>query len=178
MNDALRSILVGTSGLTLAGVLALALTCTRVPAGIPRDKLWSTNALLAACLVLQSAHFLEEYATRFYERFPSLLGLNPWSGTFFVAFNASWLIIWVTAALCLQSESRLTFFPLWFLAIVMIANGVAHPMLAVLVGGYFPGLITAPVLGIAGVVLWKRLLALTQRVGHAPARAPSVSKGP
>ena len=45
----------------------------------------------------------------------------------------------------------------------MMLNGVAYPLLAVDAGGYFPGLITAPVLGVAGAVLWMRLLALTSR---------------
>jgi hypothetical protein len=176
MNDPLRSILVGTLALTVAGIFALVLTYYRIPVTIGRDKLQRTNALVIACLTFQGAHFVEEYATRFYERFPSLLGLQPWSATFFVAFNVFWLIIWVVAAFGLRSGARVAFFPLWFLAIAMIANGIAHPMLAVRVGGYFPGLISAPVVGIAGVVLWKHLMALTQRAGRSRMRPSSASE--
>jgi hypothetical protein len=35
-------------------------------------------------------------------------------------------------------------------------------MLAVIAHGYFPGLITSPVLGVLGVLLWLRLLGLTR----------------
>jgi hypothetical protein len=39
----------------------------------------------------------------------------------------------------------------WFWAMLEIANGCAHVALAVIAGGYFPGLATAPLLlGIGG----------------------------
>lgn len=52
-------------------------------------------------------------------------------------------------------------FPLWFLGIAGVANGVAHPALSIRTGGYFPGLVTAPLVGIAGALLIRRLLAVT-----------------
>jgi len=42
----------------------------------------------------------------------------------------------------------------------MMVNGIAHPLLAVDAAGYFPGLITAPMLGVAGAALWMRLVLL------------------
>jgi hypothetical protein len=130
----------------------------------------STRALVATCLILQGAHFLEEDATRFYQRFPARLGLIPWSATFFVAFNLAWLLVWVLSALGLRSGARVVIFPLWFLAISMMVNGIAHPLLAVDAAGYFPGLITAPMLGVAGAALWMRLVSLTSRDGRTTAR--------
>jgi len=50
------------------------------------------------------------------------------------------------------------------LAIAGAANGVAHPLMSVAVGGYFPGLATSPLIGVLGVVLLRRLLAVTQAV--------------
>jgi len=44
-----------------------------------------------------------------------------------------------------------------------LANGVAHPLLSVRVAGYFPGLITSPVLGIVGVLLLRRLTSITRK---------------
>jgi len=53
-------------------------------------------------------------------------------------------------------------FPIWCFAIAAIVNGIAHPLLAVAARGYFPGLITSPVVGVVGVLLWIRLIALTR----------------
>jgi len=176
MNDALRSVLVGTSGLALAASVALAFTFYRAPVSVGAATHNRAIPLIATCLVLQSAHFIEEYTTRFYQRFPALLGLAPWSARFFVAFNVFWLIVWAVAALGVRSGSRVAFFPLWFLAMAMIANGIAHPVLAVRASGYFPGLITAPVLGITGVALWMRLMSLTQRARQTQARPSRASE--
>jgi hypothetical protein len=43
--------------------------------------------------------------------------------------------------------SRLASGAVWFFALAAIANGVAHPALAVIGGGYFHGLFTVPFLG-------------------------------
>jgi len=43
----------------------------------------------------------------------------------------------------------------------MIVNGVGHPLWALRAGGYFPGLLTAPPVAIAGLVVLRRLLAVT-----------------
>jgi hypothetical protein len=56
------------------------------------------------------------------------------------------------------------FFAAWFLAVAAMANGVAHPLLAVASGGYFPGLVTAPVIAGVGIRLFVRLRAATQPV--------------
>jgi hypothetical protein len=52
-------------------------------------------------------------------------------------------------------------FSVWFFAIAAIANGIAHPLLSLRVGGYFPGLLTSPILGLVGILLWSRLMAAT-----------------
>ena len=49
------------------------------------------------------------------------------------------------------------------LAIAGTFNGIAHPALALAAGGYFPGLISSPVIGVAGVLLWRSLLRSTQQ---------------
>jgi len=38
-----------------------------------------------------------------------------------------------------------------------MANAIAHPLLAVAAGGYFPGLVSSPFIGAAGVWLWVNL---------------------
>ncbi|MCP5090226.1 MAG: hypothetical protein GY949_04810, partial [Gammaproteobacteria bacterium] len=54
------------------------------------------------------------------------------------------------------------YFAAWFLAIAGMLNGVAHPLLAIAAGGYFPGLITSPFIGAAGVWLWLGLRKATR----------------
>jgi hypothetical protein len=61
----------------------------------------------------------------------------------------------------MRTRSRAAYFPIWFFALAAILNGVAHPLLAIRAGGYFPGLVTAPFLGVVGVWLCARLLAGT-----------------
>jgi hypothetical protein len=46
--------------------------------------------------------------------------------------------------------------------IASIVNGIAHPMLAAVAHGYFPGLVTSPVVGVLGVLLSLRFGALTE----------------
>ncbi|MGH3056358.1 MAG: HXXEE domain-containing protein [Gaiellaceae bacterium] len=157
MSDALRSILTGTAGLDVAAVVALVLTLRRaLRATPPRFLLIGWIAL-----GLQGLHFVEEWLTGFEVRFPLLLGLNPWPAAFFVSFNLAWLAIWAIALLMVR-RFRIALFPLWFLAIAAIANGIAHPLASLGMRGYFPGMVTAPLLGVAGVLLFSRLMASTQ----------------
>ena len=113
-------------------------------------------------LAAQSLHFMEEDVTGFAYRFPALLGLTPWPQNFFVVFNLIWLSVWILSAIGLQKGYRFALFPVWFFAIAAVANGIAHPLLAVIARGYFPGLITSPVIGFVGVLLGLRLFKLTR----------------
>jgi len=157
----LRSELVGTAGLTALACVALfhvlqrRLTPTD-PAGERR-----TIALFAVGILLQCAHFIEEYATGFYRLFPEMFGLAAWSQRFFLIFNLTWVAVWVCAAFAARTRSRAACFPIWFFALAAIANGVAHPLLAMRAGGYFPGLVSAPFVGGVGVWLLVRLVANT-----------------
>ncbi|MGD0507457.1 MAG: HXXEE domain-containing protein [Terriglobales bacterium] len=161
MNENLRSILTGTAGLSAGAVVALLLTILRRPVDgdlVGRER---TARLFLIGLAAQCMHFMEEFVTRFQERFPTLLGLPAWSQNFFVVFNLIWLSVWILSAIGLRRGYRIALFPVWFFAIGAIVNGIAHPMLAVVAQGYFPGLITSPVVGVLGVLLWLRLQALT-----------------
>jgi hypothetical protein len=161
VSDEVRSILVGTAGLTMAALAAAALTVGRgtVTAG---DAHVRAAARLAAIVVLaQAAHFVEELGTGFHRRFPAQLGLVEWSTGFFVWFNVAWLVAWALAARGLIERRRLALFPLWFLGIAGVANGIAHPALSLRTGGYFPGLVTSPLVGVGGAILLRRLVLLT-----------------
>lgn len=78
-----------------------------------------------------------------------------------MTFKAFWIAVWVLCALGVRAGFRMAFFPVWFFAIAMIGNGVAHPALAVAARGYFPGLVTSPVVGVAGLLLGRALFRFT-----------------
>jgi len=138
MPSASSSVLLGTSGLTLAAIVALVLTYSRH--GVAGGHVANVRRIAAVAVVVQAGHFSEEYLQQFYLHFPAQLGLAPWSEGFFVCINVVWLVVWVLAIVSLIKFPRLATFPLWFLAIASVANGVVHPLLSLAVGGYFPGL--------------------------------------
>ncbi len=162
----LRSVLIGTSALSLALAVAFLLTIVR-PLGEAFDSTTRDRLLRIFFLGLgiQCLHSVEEFITGFHIRFPEFLGLTAWSAEFFVAFNLVWIAIWVFSGVALKEGLHAALFPIWFFAIGMTLNGVAHPLLSLVTGGYFPGLVTSPVVGIAGAVLLSRLLAATRRMG-------------
>ena len=169
MTDTLRSVLLGTSGLSIALAAALLLTLCRPllrPDPAARGRV---IRLLALGIAVQGLHFAEELITKFYVEFPQFLGLSTWTSEFFVVFNLVWLAIWVLSAIALRAGMGIALFPIWFFAIAMTANGIAHPILALGARAYFPGLVTSPAVGIVGVLLWARLLAATQPRSRAQA---------
>ena len=171
MSDELRSILLGTAGLSVGAVAAIFLTLARglIHAGEPRLR--AAAGMAAVATLVQALHFAEELATSFHRRFPEVLGLAPWSLSFFVSFNLVWLALWALAVRGLAARRRAALFPLWFLGIAGVANGVAHPVLAMGAGGYFPGLVTSPLVGISGVLLFRHLLAITDTGEPSPSAA-------
>lgn len=165
MNDLLRSMLTGTLALTALAMVALWFTIRRVPSGLTSASLRRLRALYAFAIACQLAHFAEEIGTGFQNRFPEFLGLEPWPASAFSVLNIFWLVLWVLSALLLERHFRMAVFPAWFLALAGIGNGLAHPLIALDRGGYFPGLWTAPLLGVAGVLLLRQLSRVTTSAG-------------
>ncbi len=161
MGEELRSILFGTAGLSIAVAIAAWLTFSRGFAVVGSIQLRTAVVVAAIALVSQSAHFAEELVTGFPQRFPALLGLAPWSTRFFVSFNVFWIVVWGVSCWGVTAGRRAALFPLWFLAIASLANGVAHPLLSARTGGYFPGLFTSPLVGVVGFALVRQLLLVT-----------------
>jgi protein-S-isoprenylcysteine O-methyltransferase Ste14 len=162
MGEPFASEIIGTAGLTLAAGVALLLAVLRRPLPGRAVQRHRMAPLLVVGLCCQAAHFAEEYATGFYRRFPETLGLAPWSSAFFIIFNMCWFVIWVWAAFGFREGYRLAFFPVWFFALAATVNAVTHPLLAFHASGYFPGLVTSPLLGVVGVWLLIGLVGLTE----------------
>ena len=162
MAENLRSILSGLSALYIIAGLALIFTITRRETSRDAPTLNRFVQLFLLGVSCQCLHFLEEFLSGFYIRFPSFLGLTPWSSEFFVTFNVSWIAIWILSAVGIRHHIQAAYFPAWFFAIGMAVNGIAHPLLAVATQGYFPGLVTSPLVGIVGILLLKELWQVTQ----------------
>jgi hypothetical protein len=165
---AIQSVLIGTSVLWAGAIIALFLALVREPTGGDLAGRELTANLFLLGLAAHCLHCSEEYVTRFSERFPSLFSLAPWPDDFYVVFNLIWLGVWIISAIGIKKGNRFAYFPAWFFAIGSVANGIGHPLLSVIADGYFPGLITSPIVGVLGVMLLLRLRGSTRGVG-APA---------
>jgi hypothetical protein len=161
LGEALGSIGVSTAALGVCAVLAAILTAVRGPIATSAAELRSAVRMAILVALLQCLHFGEELGTGFASRYPELLGLAPLPSAFFISFNAFWIAVWVLSCWGLAHRRRLALFPLWFLGIACLLNGLAHPAFALLTGGYFPGLLTSPLVGVAGFLLLRRLARVT-----------------
>lgn len=162
MDDSLRSMLQGTGAIWVLAAAAAWLTSTRPIPDLPQPQRDSLLRLYLLAIALQCLHFLEEFLTGFQLRFPPLLGLQPWTPEFFVVFNVCWIALWSLCAAGVLKGIRAAYFSLWFLALGLLVNAVAHPGLSLLTGGYFPGLLTSPFEGWIGILLWGRLRRLSE----------------
>ncbi len=118
-------------------------------------------AVLGLTILVQCLHFLEELRSDFFIRFPEVFGLQPFAETSFVWFNVTWLVIWVIALFSVRAGLVIAVCPLWFLGLAMVLNLLAHPILALRAGGYFPGLLTAPLVGVLGILTIRELARVT-----------------
>lgn len=156
-------------GLVALAALFLAQNRPSPPENVAQRRV--TARALAFALGVQSVHFAEEAATGFHERFPALLGLPAMPFSFFVVFNLAWIAIWIASVPGLRSARTAAFFAAWFLAIAGVLNGFAHPLMAIATGGYFPGLLTSPLIAVAGARLWLGLNEATRSM--RPPREPT-----
>lgn len=149
------------AGLYLALALAaLVLTALRRPrAGVRIRSLLVAWLFAIAC---QSLHLTEEYITGFHEQMPDWLGLGAWSPRTLLLLNLVGMALWTLSVLGVAARLRIAWFPLWFFALAMMADGLWHPVLAVAGGGYFPGTVTALLVAVVGGVVTRRAWVATQ----------------
>lgn len=117
-------------------------------------------------IVAQAAHSIEEYVFRLFDvlapaRFVSgLVSSDLASG--FAIVNAALVLFGLWCYVAWVRTGRPAARPLaWFWALLELANGTGHSLLAISAGGYFPGVGTAPLLLGASLYLVFRLSATT-----------------
>lgn len=160
-----ESVLITALAMSAALAVALGLTIVRPLRELDPGERQRLLRLFLIGVAGQCLHAAEEFGTGFHERYPELWeDPTTWSPVFFVAFNLTWIAIWLLSAAGLLAggrAARVALVPIWFFALMMTLNGVAHPGMALLAGGYFPGLVTSPVVGVLGACLLARLVRAT-----------------
>ncbi len=117
-----------------------------------------SRALFLALVVVQAAHSLEEFVFALWEVWPLariVSGLvSAHLPTGFAVINSAFVVFGLACYLGPVSRgwpSARSF--AWIWVAVELVNGIFHPLLAVQVGGYFPGVATAPLLLVLGATL-------------------------
>lgn len=112
----------------------------------------------AALIVAQTAHSVEEYVGRLWETFPPAMALTALVANDreigFLVINIAlvafgyWCLFWPVRRRWPSAQAFA-----WFWIVVEMINGVGHPYWATRVGGYTPGVATAPLLLVIAVYL-------------------------
>jgi hypothetical protein len=121
----------------------------------------SLQATYGVALVIFRVHACEEFPTGFQRRLPALVG-DRWTDTQFLVFNAAWWMTFVLGGWGLRRRHPVAVLIVLFFALGGgVGNGVAHLLLVVTQGGYFPGAWTAPLCLIVGAVLLRQLFTIS-----------------
>lgn len=128
--------------------------------------------LFLLLVLAQAAHSIEEYLGRLWAVFAPAglisraISINPERG--FIMFNVGLVLFGLFAwAGPVRRGRPVAVTLMWIWVVIEVANGVIHPAVAAVRGEYFPGMLTAPVLLLFGLLLGRRLL----RPGPTPAAA-------
>jgi hypothetical protein len=110
-------------------------------------------------LAIQFLHFTEEYVYGFHLRVTEIMaGMPPFNVNVFVAFNMIAYCLFLLGGLGMYKGIKFPMIFVWFFVIAgVMSNAIWHPLLALKVGGYFPGLYTSFAYWILGPILLKRL---------------------
>ncbi len=126
------------------------------------------NRLFLVLVLLQALHSVEEYAFRFYEIFPPARYLNRLfpgiARPGFIIFNALLIVFGLAGwRYAMQPDRGGARAVVWIWVVIELYNGVAHIVWAIMIGGYNPGLYSAPALALVagwlGYVMYSTRLA-------------------
>ena len=107
-------------------------------------------------VLAQGLHSVEEYVGRLWEVFlPAQIVSGLVSDNLEAGFLAINIGIFVFGLICWQVFNRFTSAFIWFWVVLETVNGVSHMFFALLRMAYFPGLLTAPVLLILAIILFR-----------------------
>jgi hypothetical protein len=108
---------------------------------------------------IQLLHFMEEFLAKFYVRKPvEIYGANPFTVEEFVVSQMSMFFLLIIGAIGIYKRWKIPMVMVWFLVIFfLLVNAIQHPIFALTVGGYFPGLYTSVAGWILGPILFKKL---------------------
>ena len=111
---------------------------------------------------VQGLHSIEEYCGEIWTIFPpatvlcSLISSDLEVG--FLVINIGLFLFGILSWLLLHKmPTALSRVVIWFWIVVEIINGVGHPIWSISEGGYTPGLMTAPILFIISLFLYRNL---------------------
>jgi hypothetical protein len=130
-----------------------------------------SRSLFIVLILAQAGHALEEYAFRLYDVFAPARAVSsrvvedPAAG--FIIVNSCLLIfgLWCYLARVRRGHPSAKGW-VWFWIVLELGNGVGHLVLALSRGGYFPGMITAPLLIVVSVMLGRRLIRFERHQGR------------
>lgn len=110
-------------------------------------------------LAIQFLHFTEEYLYGFHVRVSeTMTGWPPFDNNVFVAFNMIAYCLFLLSGVGMYKGMKFPMIIVWFFTIAaVLGNAILHPLLALRVGGYFPGLYTSLAYWILGPILLMRL---------------------
>ncbi len=122
-----------------------------------RDRL-----VFLALVLTQAAHSVEEYIFRLYDVFAparfacSLFNGDPAIG--FVISNTALVLFGLGCyVFAVRTGHRSTLIWVWIWIIIESINGIAHTVIALAQGAYFPGVATAPLLLMLSMYLFVRV---------------------
>ncbi|MHC4234793.1 MAG: hypothetical protein ACYSUQ_06730 [Planctomycetota bacterium] len=166
------------SMIALAAPAAAAVVLTALRPRLPPDVRESRRLFLVVGLTIsaQVLHFVEELLTELYIEFPTTFGFPAAEQSVFVGANLTALAVWVAALLAVRQGIVIALLPLWFLGFAELLNLFLHPYMALRAGGYYSGVVTAPLAGVLGIMTIGELVRVTARSethNRQAAREPS-----
>jgi hypothetical protein len=120
-----------------------------------------------ALMLTQAAHSVEEYVGRLWETFPPARFL-----TRLVSQDEEWGFLWINIALVafgvwcfvwpIRRDWPTATGLAWTWVTIEVINGVGHPLWSLSMGGYTPGVATAPVLLVIALYLARQLRTIAR----------------
>jgi hypothetical protein len=107
-------------------------------------------------VLAQGLHSVEEYIGRLWEVFlPAQFVSGLVSDNLEVGFLTLNIALFLFGLICWLALNRFTSVIIWFWIVLETVNGIVHTFVALSRMAYFPGLITAPILFILAIRLFK-----------------------